>query len=364
MIATMPLYLVKRKEIITVLLSCIIFSSDEALTLHSFQHPPFHSLTLSMRMLRSTYIDSTIAVENSSITIVEPWFIPLDILMTTCTIFAITFSSLFTITIIVDKTCHTTATILTGNSCLAAFIWACILFAKSLITLNNDLKQIQYQDALCIYRAYLSYSASGLFHHSILLQTMYRYVIVVYPNRLIWQSRRVQLIAICLLWLFCLLFPLGFIFSSAMRDIYNSDNQICQVPLRLSFLLIYGALCVYVMPISMIMFIYLKLILYVRGMNQRITPANTLVRAKRELKMVHRIIILAAILITLGMPYIIFMIISFFSTPPKYHFRIAFLFVGVSLVSVMIALFRYTDPLKTSILRRIQRRPNTVVATI
>ena len=116
------------------------------------------------------------------------------------------------------------------------------------------------------------------------------------------------------------------------------------------------------MPISMTMLIYLKLILYVRGMKQRVTPANTLLRAKRELKMVHRIAILIAILITLGMPYIIFMVISFFTTPPKHHFRIAYTFVDVSSVLVMVALFHYTDPLKATIMKRIQRRPNTVVA--
>ena len=40
--------------------------------------------------------------------------------------------------------------------------------------------------------------------------------------------------------------------------------------------------------------------------------------------MVRRVANLVAILLTLGMPYMIFLIISYFSIPPKYHFRIAF----------------------------------------
>jgi hypothetical protein len=112
------------------------------------------------------------------------------------------------------------------------------------------------------------------------------------------------------------------------------------------------------------MFIYFKLILYVREINKRVTPINTLFHAQRELKMVRRTVILISILFTLGFPYALFIFISFFTIPPKYHYRIAFLFIDVSSVLVMIALFQFTDPLKTSIMKLIKRRPNVVVATV
>ena len=313
-------------------------------------------------MHESSIVDSMTTVENSSIIIAESWFIPLDILKIVCDVLLIIICTLFLLIIIMDKTCHTVSMMLTANTCLGALTWGSVLIAMSVITLENDMKRIRYQDPLCIYRAYIDYVAVALFHNSILLQTIYRYMIVVYPKHLICRSQKLQLLVLCFTWLFCLLCPLGFIFSTGIVELYNVDNQICQVPLQFSFPLIYGAVCVYIMPISMTMLIYLKLILYVGGMKQRVTPANTLLRAKRELKMVHHIAILVAILITLGMPYIIFMVISLFTTPPKYHFRIAYLFGDVSLVLVMVALFHYTDPLKASIIKRIQRRPNTVVA--
>ena len=46
---------------------------------------------------------------------------------------------------------------------------------------------------------------------------------------------------------------------------YNVDNQICQMPLQLSLLTIYVPFCVYVVPISLIMLIYVKLILFSEG---------------------------------------------------------------------------------------------------
>ncbi len=45
-------------------------------------------------------------------------------------------------------------------------------------------------------------------------------------------------------------------------------------------------------PISLIILIYFKLVRYVREMSKNITTANSLARAQRELKMVRRIVIL------------------------------------------------------------------------
>ena len=114
----------------------------------------------------------------------------------------------------------------------------------------------------------------------------------------------------------------------------------------------------------MIILIYFKLVRYVHGMNKRTAPINTLFRAQRELKMVHRIVSLVTIIMATGVPYTIFVLMSFFNRVPKYHFRIAFLFVDLSLVFVMITLFQFTDPLKTSIMKRIKPRPNVVVARV
>ncbi|CAF1144643.1 unnamed protein product [Adineta steineri] len=80
--------------------------------------------------------------------------------------------------------------------------------------------------------------------------------------------------------------------------------------------------------------------------------------------MVYRIVILVSILLTLSVPCTIFVFMGFFTLPPKYDFRIAYAFVEISLVFVMIALCEFTEPVRTSILKRINRRPNAIVATM
>jgi hypothetical protein len=57
--------------------------------------------------------------------------------------------------------------------------------------------------------------------------------------------------------------------------------------------------------VLMIIFIYLKLVRYVKGMSRRITSINTLSRAQRELKMVQRTSILVTIIAAIGFPYVL-----------------------------------------------------------
>ncbi len=289
---------------------------------------------------------------NSTATIIESWFIPFDIFMIVCSTLVIIFAILFLFIIISDKTCHTVPMMLTANSCLTAFVLGCSMLSLCVFMLQNDLKQIQYQDSLCIFRAYIDYGSYALFKYSFLLQSIYRYVTAVYPNRFFWQSAKFQGLVILFSWIFSFVFPFAFVFTNEI--IYNIDNQICQITLQLNFLTIYGALCIYIIPVSMINFIYFKLVRYVHGMNKRRVAVNILSRAQKELKMVKRIVILITILITIGFPFAIFVFISFFTSPPKYHFRIAFIFIDSSLVFTMLALFQLTEPLKTSIMKRIR----------
>ena len=76
--------------------------------------------------------------------------------------------------------------------------------------------------------------------------------------------------------------------------------------------------------------------------------------------MVRRILILITILIGLCFPFTVIMFMDFFDKAPKYHFRIAYIFIDGSILSVMISLFQFTDPLKASIIKRINVRSNMV----
>ncbi|CAF1414182.1 unnamed protein product [Adineta steineri] len=290
---------------------------------------------------------------------IESWFVLLDILAIICIIFVIILSIIYLFIIILDKTCHTIPLMLIGNTCFIAFLAGCSILSMCIFTLENDLKQIHYQDSLCIFRAYTAYVSCALFNFSFLLQAIYRYITVIYPSYLLWQSAKIQILFICLIWIFSFTYPFEFVFTNEIT--YNIDNQICQLPFQFSLSIIYVTHCAYIIPVLMIMLIYFKLVRYVREMGKRVTPVNTLFRAQRELKMVQRTVIIITILVILCFPYALFIGISFFTAPPKYHFRIAYIFADVSILSVMVALFQFTDSLKDSIMKRINRTSNIIV---
>ncbi|CAF0938966.1 unnamed protein product [Adineta steineri] len=285
---------------------------------------------------------------------IELWFIPLDIISLICITLAIIFPLIFLFIIIIDKTCHTVSMLLIANSCLLESIFASIRNGAVVFVLQNDMKQIIYEDSLCVFRAYIADGICATLNYSFLLQALYRYVTVVYPQWLFYQTATCQIILIFITWIIGLAYPLEFMLRNEI--LYNINNQICQLPLGLSFSLIYMVLCIYVIPVLLVILIYFKLVLYVKKMSKRVTLANTLVRAQRELKMVRRILILVIILIALGFPYTVFIIISFFTTPEKYHFRIALIFLDVSLVFIFVALFQFNDSLKIAVIKIIKRR--------
>ncbi|CAF1582999.1 unnamed protein product [Rotaria magnacalcarata] len=72
---------------------------------------------------------------SSATTIVEPWFLPIDILR-------IIFSTLAHI-------------LLSADSCLAALVFASDMLGMGVFALQNDLKHIQFRDSLCIFSFYV-----------------------------------------------------------------------------------------------------------------------------------------------------------------------------------------------------------------
>ncbi|CAF3816897.1 unnamed protein product [Rotaria sordida] len=288
---------------------------------------------------------------NSSITNIEPWYIPMDILRIVCIIMTIVIA-LILLAIIASKQIPRTAPMmLMANACLSELVCVCTALGLAAFTLDNDLKRIQYQDSFCVFRAYINYSMTVIQNHSYNLQAIYRYVTVVYPTRIFWQSCRLQLCLIIITWIFGLVAFIPFLFTDYIK--YNVENQICQAPIRLSFAIIYIALVIYIIPNMILNIIYIKLVRYVRDMNKRVTSANVLARAERELKMVRNIVTISTILVILGLPYAIFILMSFFTTIPKYHFRIAFIFIDISTTATMIALFKTTDVIKVAAVQTV-----------
>lgn len=293
----------------------------------------------------------------------ESWFIPLDIMMIVVLLFTIFLSLTFLLIIVFDKTCRTIPMMFVANSCSAHFLLGFTLFGNRIFTLYNDWNQLQYPDPLCYVRGYLGYASLTALNCSFVIQALYRYLSVVYPGRLFWRSKQNQILLVCLTWTFGFAQPIHTILR---RDeiLYNTDNQICQAPVGIYFTIIYLAHTIYLLPNIAMAVIYLKLVWHVRQMSKRVAPANVLFHAQRELVMVRRAVMIISILVALGFPYLVFVIESFFTSIHKYHFRIIYVFIDISMALVAIILLQFTDPLKIAVMKRLRRRVVAVVPTV
>ncbi len=207
--------------------------------------------------MNSTFTAPIAFINNSTPTTVESWFIPIDILAIVCLGLHITITIIYLCIIALDKTCHTVRMMLYANTCLTGLVCGGTFLALTMFTFCNDLKQIQYQDSTCVVRGYLIYASAALHVYSHVSSAIYQYMLIDHPTRLFWQSVRTQLSLIILGWILAFSFPLPLLFTSEIT--YNVDNQICEVPLRLSFPVFYLPLVVFNIPMSLIMFIYFKL---------------------------------------------------------------------------------------------------------
>ncbi|CAF1431731.1 unnamed protein product [Adineta ricciae] len=293
---------------------------------------------------------------------IESWFLPVEILKTICTFLTIVCCTIYLCIILLDKTCHTLPMILTANTYASTLAFACSMLSTSIATIEHDLKLIYYQDPQCVGRCFASHASAFWLNYSFSIEAMYRYVIVMYPTRLYFQTIKFHTIIICLSWLCGTLYPVVFLFLGSI--VYNVDNQICQVPLGLSFPMIYAALGVYLIPLTMTVFIYFRLVCYVKQMSKRVTPIYIISRAQRELRMVQHTILTSILLISLGAPYTIFIVMSFFHSAPQYHFRLAYISIDISLLLMMIVLFCFNEPLKTVVKKKLHPRANMVMAVI
>ncbi len=124
------------------------------------------------------------------------------------------------------------------------------------------------------------------------------------------------------------------------------------------------ALLDYTIPITITVFLYFKLIYYVKQMSKRVTSANVLYRAQRELNMIRRVVILVMILFAFGILDCVFFMMIVFNDKQLYDWRIGSVSMDVSVSMISIVLIQFTEPLKTAIMKRIKRRPNMVVARV
>ncbi|CAF1018645.1 unnamed protein product [Adineta steineri] len=293
-------------------------------------------------------------MNGSALAETEVWFLPFDIISIISTSLSIILGLLYLFIVIKHKTYSPVQMLLVCNSSVAIILLSCVLLNMAIFSIQHDLQHSSEKNILfCIILGFLGYATDGLQNYSYLLTAAYQYISVVYPNKVIWRTVKIQFYLIIGIWIVCILYSLPLLLTGQIT--YNIDNQICQVPLRLSLPMVYVTVIIYMIPNSGILGFYIKLTRYVHQISLRTVANHTLFHARRELKLVKRTFILSNTLIVLGLPYMIFVLMSFFTPPPKYHFRIAYICADISVLVVVIIGYCFTPNMKTIIGKKFTR---------
>ncbi|UJR35009.1 hypothetical protein I4U23_027785 [Adineta vaga] len=265
-------------------------------------------------------------------------------------------ASLFFMTsIFCNTSIHTVSNILTCNSSLAILILASDIFSISIYTLIKDLssKQIQmYNMFLCHLRGYIFHLSLCALIHSFVIQIFYRLAGTIYYNRLYYQSLRPYLYAIILQWIIAIVQILPIIYTNHQNFI--EEEYLCQIEIHNSQTIVYVYTIVYFIPLSLILIQYWIIKRYSKRKTNTIHTINIQHRARRQIKLIRRTLILITSLFILGTPYCAIIVLETlnFVRAPKYTHRIGFLLVGIASGLIMLMMIYFTRNLRRLILRK------------
>ncbi|CAF1408580.1 unnamed protein product [Adineta steineri] len=136
--------------------------------------------------------------------------------------------------------------------------------------------------------------------------------------------------------------------------VYLPTDYYCFVPFTNAYSMLWLAFVCYGNQIGVLSFIYIRITIFLR----RQTNTPTLVvkqRQDRDLLVIRRILIIVALLISLGVPGIVFLVKSFITNTDDFlTFPFVFFFISISMIGVCISTIIFTPQLKKIVVKIIQ----------
>ena len=277
---------------------------------------------------------------------------------------AFTSALIFLSVVVRCRACQTLSILLVANSCCAGLVATGAGTAQALSMLCNRC----YHSHACVVQAYFSMIGCGAVFHSLCLQAFHRLVSNVCHtgtrHHRYSQSTQFCSLLVLLQWLF---------FTSSLLPAYKHivfipGSCLCQISFAelASFLIV--CLCIYIIPLSIIIVVYLILWRY-HSKRMSAAASHGVARRKnmrRERLMIKRIVCPLAILFVVGLPYVIFFVQAQWtrSPIPSAH-RLAALAVSAGWLVVMVFNIVATDRVREHViasLRCSRRQLRTVTA--
>ncbi|CAF0945527.1 unnamed protein product [Rotaria sordida] len=232
---------------------------------------------------------------------------------------------------------------------MSAFMLTLLAFALVAVPTNIDTVQGDYNFYIaketlgCRIKAYMFYSFIAIIFNTFTLQAAFRFVRVVYPSHIWLQYGVTYAVIIPVLWIISFLFLLPVHFWHDLQLI--PTENICLLTIDGVRGFIWCTLVIYGLPVIMTCIIYIQLLRFIRRSS---TPTS--IRAKRDVIVVSRIVIIVVILILIDAPSIVLkLILPCTGIGKSLFYRISNTTIVIAMTALSIMLV-YVTPQVTEVL--------------
>ena len=252
------------------------------------------------------------------------------LLINICTLFSASFAILVSLLIIIyviaiynspiqSKRSFHVSLLLTCNTCLAIICSSTILILIQFATISGDRHVNSLEWIIvsgCYIRGYLQVVFIDSIYLSYVLQTGYRLYRIVFNAHQCLRTVSSFFCYIIVQWIISFIIIMPILFTDKNRSnsiVYLPEHFYCQVSVTNAVSITYSVLVVYLIPLCCMCIIYLWIILHVRHTVRFNGSAPTLKlrrQNKRDTLIIKRICIVIILLLTLGIPSVIFFIAS------------------------------------------------------
>ncbi|CAF1547636.1 unnamed protein product [Adineta ricciae] len=250
-----------------------------------------------------------------------------------------------------------TVILLSTNTYMGLLTFSIILLSTNINVLRADLSETSLVNTggltACQLLGFLVYERFGCCYSSFVLQALSRLLKVLYPKGTILQSFTFNLVCIVIQWIVCFLLLLpSYIWRDLFYSLYELDYY-CGIRYERLFYLWYVIFNIYVLPLTYMAMIYIRLMYHIRRGNLQLLQTQRGRSAQRNYVVIRRILCTMTVLALAGLPNVGLAILAYIKPNLSgyyYMYRIQWMVPAITMCTISIVLVFITPQLKKVIM--------------
>ncbi|CAF1185135.1 unnamed protein product [Adineta steineri] len=263
----------------------------------------------------------------------------------------IIFSLIIVLTIAFNWKMHfcSVSNLLVLNSSFIFVLYAigCFIQTPLMISNNNNVNYLFCQ--LC---GFFTLYTAGTQIFTILAQAIFRYFATVLYRKKVLLTFRVNTIIIILGWIIPLIISASLLVLPLAYQ-YEPESRICYPSTRYLLGAAIVSIFIFFVPLTIIIGLYGLILWNLTHFDRFQSDANNIIRYKRNIKVFHNILLIVAIMLVCGVPYLLCIIINIISETPWILYSIKTLCISLSITLEALVLFFTNDKIKKILYEKI-----------